>query len=207
LTPLLAFAAAEAFPRLWARIRARAGTGRAEAMERIASFGVGLWVSGVLIMAFAVHPVVDRLTDPFERFRNAIYDHSADGSIVVMRGSDRRLVNPMYGNRRQVYFKDLTPEILDRLLASHGTITVVLHDRREHQLVRGPMLETLRQRALENQKILDVLTARPEFKLVFEGGEGVTSERLRIWRASGHTLDNGRHRSSSSIATSAGSYG
>jgi hypothetical protein len=180
LTPLLAFAAAEALPRLWAGIRAHVGTGGAQVMERIASLGVRLWVAGVLILAFAVHPVFDRLTASFEPFREAIYDHSA-GSVVVVNWVDKKLVNPMFGDRQRFYFERLTPEIFDRLLARHGTITVALHDRRESRV--------LREAALENQRMLNTLVRRAEFELLFDWG-GETSERLRIWRVSAPALDD-----------------
>jgi hypothetical protein len=183
LTPLLAFAAAEAFPRIWAAIRARVGIGGAETMERIASLGVRPWVAGVLIVAFAVHPVLDRLTDPLKRFREAIYRHSPAGSVVVFPILDGELVKPMFGERQRFYFDHLTPEILDKLLARHGTITVVLHDRRESSYLRGL--------ARKNQTVLNTLARRAEFELVFDRG-GETSERLRIWHVSAPSRDNDR---------------
>lgn len=175
LTPLLAFAAAEAVPRLWAGFRARAGTGAAKAMERIAPLGVRLWVAGVLVVAFAVHPVLDRITERMSQFRKAIYDHSADGSVVVIPELEQELVKPMFGERLRFYFDDLTPETLDRLLARHGTIIVVLYDRRHSPYLRGL--------AAENQETLDSLARRAEFELLFDRG-GDTAERLRIWRVS-----------------------
>jgi hypothetical protein len=181
LTPLLTFAAAEALPRLWAGIRARVGSGAAGAMTRITSVGVRLWVAGVLIMAFAVHPVVDRLTDSLGRFREAIYAHSAAGSVVVVNWVDKKLVNPMFGERQRFYFEHLTPEIFDRLLARNGTITVALHDRR--------LSRVLREEASENQRMLDTFAKRADFELLFEGG-AAASERLRIWRVSAAPLDD-----------------
>ena len=50
----------------------------------------------------------------------------------------------MYGERRRVYLEKLTPAVFDRLLAREGTMTVVVHDRRAHQLA-PPMLESLRR--------------------------------------------------------------
>lgn len=183
LTPLLAFAAAEALPRLWAAIRARVDTGAAGAMARSGSSGVRLWVAGVLILAFVVHPVVDRLTDSLGHFREAIYGHSAAGSVVVVNWVDKKLVNPMFGERQRFYFEHLTPEIFDRLLARHGTITVALHDRRVSRV--------LREQALENQRMLDTLAKRAKFELLSDWG-GATSERLRIWRVSAPPLDKDR---------------
>jgi hypothetical protein len=192
LTPLLAFAAAEALPRLWAGIRARFGAGKTAALERIAFFGIWLWVAGVLILAFAVHPVVDRFTDPFARGRHAIYEHSAVGSVVVMRLRDKRLVHPIFGERRRFYFEYLTPEIFDRLLAKHGTITVVLRDPSVGWYLRPKAREILRRKALENPKVLSTLTGRAEFELLFDDG-GVIDDRLRIWRVT--ALDNDHKRS------------
>ena len=189
LTPLLAFAAAEALPRLWAGIRARFGAGKSATLERIAFFGIWLWVAGVLILAFAVHPVVDRLTDPFARVRHAIYEHSAAGSVVVMRLRDKRLVHPIFGERGRFYFEYLTPEIFDRLLAKYGTITVVLRDPRVGWYVRRQAREILRRKALENPKVLSTLTGRGEFELLFDDS-GVIDDRLRIWRVSMPALDN-----------------
>lgn len=173
LTPLLAFAAAEALPRLWASIRTHVGSGSAEAMARATSLGIRLWVVGVLIVAFVVHPILDRLTDPLERFWQAIYDHTAAGSVVVIPWLDRKLVTPMYGERQRLYFSAFTPESLDQLLARHGSITVALHDRRESSY--------LRKQAVKNQKVLDELMRRAEFELLLDWG-GETSERFRIWR-------------------------
>jgi hypothetical protein len=183
LTPLLAFAAAEALPRIWAALRTRLASGGAKAMERVAALGVRLYVAGVLLAAFAVHPVLDRLTDPLERFRDAIYAHSAAGSVVVLSRVDRKLVTPMYGKRQRFYIQKLTPEILDGLLARHGAITLALHERRESV--------HLRAWARENEKVLNTLTTRAEFELVFDWGTE-NSERLRIWRLSALTRDNDR---------------
>jgi hypothetical protein len=183
LSPLLAFAAAETVPRLWAGFRARAGTGGAKAMERIAPLGVRLWVAGVLVVAFAVHPVLDLLTERLSHFREAIYDHSADGSVVVIPWLEQELVMPIFGERLRFYFDDLTPESFDTLLARHGTITVVLHDRRHSPYLRGL--------AAKNQERLDSLARRAEFELLSDRG-GDTSERLRIWRVSAPSRDNHR---------------
>jgi hypothetical protein len=183
LTPLLAFAAAEAFPRIWEAIRARLRPGRAEALERITTLGVRIWVAGVLLVAFAVHPVLDRLMAPLERFREAIYDHSVAGSVLVIPWVDRKLVNPMYGERQRFYIHNLTPEILDALLARHGSITVALHER--------PESAHLRAKAREHQEVLNPLTRRADFALLYDSGTD-TPERLRIWRVSAPTLDNDR---------------
>ena len=109
------------------------------------------------------------------QFRKAIYDHSADGSVVVIPELEQELVKPMFGERLRFYFDDLTPETLDRLLARHGTIIVVLYDRRHSPYLRGL--------AAENQETLDSLARRAEFELLFDRG-GDTAERLRIWRVS-----------------------
>jgi hypothetical protein len=195
LTPLLAFACAEAFPRLWAGILARFGAGKTAASERIAFFGIWLWVAGVLILAFAVHPVVDRFTDPFAQVRHAIYEHSPAGSIVLARGSDRRLVNPIYGDHRLVSIENLSPETFDRLLARHRTMTLVVQDRLEHQLLRPKKLERLSRRERQNEQILDMFMSRADLELVFEDdGGGAIYDRLRIWRVSAPALDHDRKR-------------
>jgi hypothetical protein len=183
LTPLLAFAAAEAFPRIRAAIRPPVGIGGAETMERIASLGVRLWVAGVLVVAFAVHPILDQFTERLNQFRKAIYDHSADGSVVVIPWLEQELVKPMFGARLRFYFNALTPEMLDGLLARHGTITVVLLDRRHSPYLRGA--------ARENQERVNSLARRAKFELVFDSG-GEASERLRIWHVSARSRDNDR---------------
>jgi hypothetical protein len=183
LTPLLAFAAAEVVPRLWMGLRERVGIGAAEFMDRIAPLVVRLWVGGVLLVAFAVHPVLDRLTNPLEHFREAIYDHSAAGSVVVIQWADRKLVTPMYGERQRFYLHKLTPEILDELLARHGTITFALQERSESPQFRA--------KARENREIFETLTRRTEVELLYDW-VAETSERLRIWRVSAPILDNDR---------------
>ena len=154
-------------------------------MARIEYLGIRTWVAGVLILAFAVHPISDWLTAPLGRFREAVYGHTAAGSVVVIEWRNRKIVNPVYGERERFYFRNLTPDTLEQLLARHGTITVVLDDRSESR--------HLRERALENQKIIDALTGWAEFELLFEWGEE-TSERLRIWRVSPALADKS-HRS------------
>jgi hypothetical protein len=124
---------------------------------------------------------MDRLMAPLERFREAIYRQSPAGSVVVLPWVDRKLVAPMYGERQRFYIDRLTPEILDRLLARHGTITFALHERRESA--------HLRAKAQENLKLLSILTTRAEFDLLYEWGTE-TAERLRIWRVSASARDN-----------------
>jgi hypothetical protein len=177
LTPLLAFAAAETFPRLWTRYHARHGaSGSGRAIQRLGHLSVRLWVSGVMVLALIVHPASAVVSGSAERFREAIYRHSAEGSVIVSdRLSSRKFINALFGERRQFPFKDLTPEVLDSLLARYGTITIALLDRRDSSFWRN--------RELANAKILERLRSRAEFELLFEGGNA-TSERLRIWRVS-----------------------
>jgi hypothetical protein len=113
-----------------------------------------------------------------ERFRDAIYAHSAAGSVVVIPWANRKLITPMYGDRQRFYVHNLSPKVLDSLLARHGIITVALHDRAESQ--------HLRAKARENQELLDTLASRAEFELLFEWGTE-NSDRLRIWRVSAFT--------------------
>jgi hypothetical protein len=118
-----------------------------------------------------------------EHFREAIYDHSAAGSVVVIQWADRKLVTPMYGERQRFYLHKLTPEILDELLARHGTITFALQERSE-----SPQL---RAKARENREIFETLTRRTEVELLYDWA-AETSERLRIWRVSAPIRDNDR---------------
>jgi hypothetical protein len=176
LTPLLAFAAAETFPRLGARYCTSYGTsGTVQAVERLGPLCLRLWVIGLMVLAFIVHPVFAVLSGSSERFREAIYSHSSEDSVVVIdRNSSIKFVNAVFGERRQFEFRDLTPEVLEALLTSYGSITIALLDRRDSAFWRD--------RALENAKILERLRSRAEFELLFEWGGGETSERLRIWR-------------------------
>jgi hypothetical protein len=173
LTPLLAFAAAESFPRLWARYRVHYGpSGNGQAIQRLSHLSVRLWVIGVMVLAFIVHPASSVFSGTAARFREAIYRHSTEGSVVVIdRLSSRKLINALFGERRQFPFQDLTPEMLDTLLARYGTITIALLDRRDSSFWRN--------RERDNAELLERLSARAEFKLLFE--EGSASERLRIW--------------------------
>ena len=182
LTPLLAFVAAETFPRLWTRYRARFGaSGFGHAVQQLGRLSVRLWLIGVMVLAFIVHPAFAVLSGSSERFREAIYRHSEEGSVVVIdRLSSKKFVNVLFGQRRQFHFQDLTPDVLDALLARYGTITIALLDRRDSSFWR--------ERELDNAEILKRLRSQAEFKLLFEEGSG-TSERLRIWRVRPYASD------------------
>jgi 4-amino-4-deoxy-L-arabinose transferase-like glycosyltransferase len=187
LTPLLAFAAAETFPRLRAHYRERHGwSGTVQAVERLGPLCLRLWVIGVMVLAFVVHPIFAALSGSAERFREAIYSHSSEGSVVVIdRLSSGKFVNELFGERGQVELRRLTPEILDALLMRHGSVTVALLDRRDSAFWR--------KRGRENAEMLDRLRSQADFELLFEA-DGGTLQRLRIWRVRSYRPDDLKRR-------------
>lgn len=182
LTPLLAFAAAESFPRLWAGLRD--ALGRPRWGDALMIWGVRVWAAGVIVVAFAVHPVFSYLTRDAARFRDAVYTQSTPGSLVVLdQRSSLKYVNRLFGNRVQFDYRNLDGQALTSLLERYGSFFLVLLDRSDSSFWRA--------RAEINAETLTRVEQQAALKALYDSGEGAQG-RLRIWRV---TRPPGDHQS------------
>jgi hypothetical protein len=173
LTPWLAFACGETFPRLWARAL-EAFPAHRERLGRLGSLVVTAWLVGVVLIAFAVHPAVATLAGAVVPFREAIYRNTDDGALVMMDLlSSTKLVNNVLGPRDTLDLKEVSPGMLPELAGRYDEIVIALLDRNDSRFWR--------QRAEANAALVASLRGQAELELL--GDESAKSgERLRIWR-------------------------
>lgn len=167
LLPVLAFALAEVAPRLWTPISA----GR-PILRRIGSFAVNLWILGVGLAAFAVHPVLDDWAESRQSITASIRADTEPESVIV---ADRFAINPyLVGldyDWRTVRLDHLGPDDADTLLRRHGSFHVVLLERSESPFWR--------QRSAEYRELAAGLVDDEDLVRDERLGDGM---RLRIWR-------------------------
>ncbi len=166
LVPLVVFAASESFTRWFADAW----------NDRPALRGVvTAWAVGVGLLAFAVHPAIDRYTHDQEATQRAIYEATPEGAVLVINDmTTRKYVNRLRGGRAIVYRKRLGPRETEALLARYGEIWCAFVDR-----PGTPLLQTDTD---ANRAFLVALERMAEVEQVVHqpGGGG---ETLSVYRA------------------------
>jgi hypothetical protein len=98
LVPLLAFCAAECFPRLAADI-----AGRWASAPRLAPIGAGVLALALLVQSIGVHPALYRWGAAQARMREAILSETPPGGIVILNSASAgKIASYAYGPRRFV---------------------------------------------------------------------------------------------------------
>jgi hypothetical protein len=169
LLPLLAFAMAEVVPRLlggW--LARRADRSR---LERLVGVAASLWITGALVAAFAVHPVLDRWSASQATIRETIDRNVPVEAVLVANGEAIRkfiddLARPYVTLRRN----QVSPEQIERIRAEYGGFFVAFLDRSDSQY----WLDDAAQNAAFVARLGD---PAPLVDL-----RVTASDRLRIWR-------------------------
>ncbi|MGH7287170.1 MAG: ArnT family glycosyltransferase [Myxococcota bacterium] len=173
LLPVLAFTMSESMPRLLGAALTRVQD--AAQLQRWAGAAVLLWIGGVALACFVVHPVMHRWNATQARLRDAIEQHvPKDAVLVANREALDKFVNGYERPFLTLNRHELEPGDLEAVRARHGSFWIALLDRSDSDFWRRD--------AAENASFLGTLA----WPLEPVSDLAVTStDRLRIWRAPG----------------------
>jgi hypothetical protein len=168
LLPLLAFAMAESVPR-WLGIERWAKGARMGALVRTGSI---LWLAGILVACFAVHPVLDRWAGSQAEIRGALEQHVPRETVLVTNyNALRKFVPDLSRPYRTLDRRELASESLHELGLRHEVYFVALLDRSDSDYWRADMEA--------NAAFLAQLPASAALVLDLKATQ---TDRLRIWR-------------------------
>jgi hypothetical protein len=172
LLPLLAFAAAEAAPRAWARARARLPERARRQRERLLGTALLLWIAGLAAASAGVHALLDRWGAAQARIGDALAKHvEADRVLLTNLPATRKFLGPVGRRFKPVDRAEVTPEDAERLAERHGEYTIALLDRSDSAWWRGELER--------NAEFLARLRLPLTLELDFQA---TPTDRLRIWR-------------------------
>jgi len=168
LLPLLAIALAEWLPRAWSRLP----DDRRRALDDAVRIGAWALVVALGVALIATHALFARWSATQGEIAAEIYSNTPDNSVVVSDFvTSIKFMNGIYGSRRNVDLRQLSPEIRRGLLSRDDALYIVLLDRLDSAFMRA--------RSQNNEVLVDALSL-PEPLLDRNFG----TERLRIWRLS-----------------------
>ena len=169
LMPLMAFAAAEAWPRLATSLRERVSS---PALDRAGSAAVLASLLVVLTGVVGMQWAHGSWAREQVAARGAILEHTSPGSVVVTNWkATGKFFDLVEDDRLLLAREGLSSGGVEHLLAEHGSIFVVLLDRSDS--------EFWRRNAFDNELFVKAL--RSPKQLVFES-QPSPPDRLRIYR-------------------------
>ncbi len=172
LLPVLAFAMAEATPRLWRRLLAGRAREHRARLEALASTALVLGIAGVASASVIVHWGMDDWSASQAELRDEIERHAGYGTVVITNlFATAKFVEPLPSPYLPVRRAAISAKHVDYLAERHEREAIILLDRSDSQYWRND--------ARENEAFVRSLR-RP---LVLEVDRRVTAtDRLRIWR-------------------------
>ena len=164
LAAILAFALAEVAPRVVSNPRV---------LGRLLAAGA----AGVLIAAFAVHPVMAYFEALPLSIVRAIYANTPDGAVLITEsGVTAKFILPMYGRRVVVSRGEFELDNIERLRVLHGAASVV-------QLDRDTGSMALDRRNADTHEMIEQISRRCRLELLYDRWHD-RENRLRIWNVS-----------------------
>jgi 4-amino-4-deoxy-L-arabinose transferase-like glycosyltransferase len=172
IVPLLVFGMAEAAPRLWRRLCAARPAAQAARLRAAAGWGLAVWMAGVALAAFAVHPAFARWAATQAEIRKAI-DATLDPEAVVVSNfmATRKFLPELALAYVPVDSAEIDPQRANGLLERWGEVYLVFLDRSDSLYWREQIDDNARF----------VAAMRPEPELLLDERFTAT-DRLRIWR-------------------------
>jgi 4-amino-4-deoxy-L-arabinose transferase-like glycosyltransferase len=174
LLPLMAFAMAEATPRLWERLLAAGDAARRQRLQRVGAGLVAVWLGAVGVAAVAVHPAYALWSATQAEIREEIDRRVPDDAVLVTNWSGtKKFVRYLDRHFAPVNRMQEPPDRVMTLLERHPEVFVVLLDRSDSAWWRTDQEE--------NAAFLAGLDAPLE---LLSDLRPTPSDRLRIWRMS-----------------------
>lgn len=175
LVPVIAFGMAESVPRTWRALLARSSE---DARARLEAWGprlVTLWLAGVTLMAFAVHPTFSFWSNTQADIRDALAENvPADEVLITNYMATRKFIDDVGRNFTTVNNRDVVPADAESMVDRYGTINVAFLDRTDSLYWREDIPRT--EEFLANVKREKTLVLDERLS---------STDRLRIWRVRG----------------------
>lgn len=176
LLPLLAFALADGIPRLGAQLVRRWPTSRSR-LELLAGALLTLWVAGIAATTVGAHAVHSQWSQSQAEIREAIYEHTPNGSILIINHrSLSKAVSSIYGKRIVFDKGGVDARIANALLTHNEAVYLVMLDRSDSLFWRRDAFKNEHYVSSFRPKPQKILDLRP-----------TRTDRLRIWQA--HSKD------------------
>jgi 4-amino-4-deoxy-L-arabinose transferase-like glycosyltransferase len=170
LVPILAFTMAEALPRWLGARLARGALG--PRLEVFAGAAVALWLAGVLVASFAVHPALDRWAASQAEIRAALDQHvPREAVLVANHNALGKFIDDLGRPYLTLERRDVDDAALRTLGRRHGTFFVALLDRGDSEYWLGEQVENA-----------DFATRLPGAPQPLVDVRTTATDRLRIWR-------------------------
>jgi 4-amino-4-deoxy-L-arabinose transferase-like glycosyltransferase len=166
LLPILAFTMSESLPRWLERTATR------PRLEALAGGALSLWMAGVLVASFAVHPALDRWAGSQAEIRAALDRHVPREAVLV---ANHNALGKFVDDLARPYLilerRDVDEAALRTLGRRHGTFFVALLDRSDSEYWRG-----------EQARNAEFVTRLPGTPALLVELRPTATDRLRIWR-------------------------
>lgn len=172
--PLMAFAMAEAVPRLWRLWLERRPAARQPRIRAVAAALLGVWMVGVAAATALVNPTFAAWSATQAEISEELHRHVGDDAVLVTNwAATRKFLRPIERRYTPLHRSDTSPDVAANLLRRHGEFYVAFLDRSDNEFWRRDLAD--------NEAWIGALKPAPE--LLFD--RRVTStDRLRIWRVS-----------------------
>jgi 4-amino-4-deoxy-L-arabinose transferase-like glycosyltransferase len=129
LAPVLAFMAADVWPRLHARLT--------DGGRRLVGLGVRAAVAAVVVVAIGVHAAAAGEERDPRRIVTAVYEHTEAGTPVITNPKGTlKYFSPSYGPRRLLLRDAVVPDSMPALESRFGPLAVVFLDRLDSDMFR-----------------------------------------------------------------------
>ncbi len=173
IIPVIIFGMAESVPRLWRRALAEASLAHRVRFRALAGVVIALWIAGVSVASFAVHPAFAKWSAKQGEIRDAIFAETDFESVVLTNFmATRKFLPELEMKYLAVDRAEIDVETASSLVSRHGEIYIVFLDRSDSA--------HWRRDAEVNAKFIREIQPAPA--LLFD--QQVTStDHVRIWRA------------------------
>jgi hypothetical protein len=173
IVPVIVFGMAESLPRLWRRWLEEAPPARREWLRTAAGRVVALWIAGVLLAAFAVHPALSYWSDKQGEIRDAIVaETDFEAPVLTNFMATRKFLPELDMKYLAVDRAAVEVETADSLVSRYGEIYIVFLDRSDSKHWRND--------AEVNARFIREM--RPTPVLIYDR-QVTSTDHVRIWRA------------------------
>lgn len=172
IVPVIAFGMAESVPRLWRRWLQVVPAPRRETLRAAAGGVLVLWIGGVTLASFAVHPAFAMWSAGQGEIRDAIHA-TIDPKVVLLTNypATHKFLPELELKYLALDRGEIDTETANSLVQRHRELYIVFLDRSDS--------EYWRQDAMRNAEF--ILKIRPAPQLNFDR-QITPTDRLRIWR-------------------------
>ncbi len=173
LTTLLIFGVAEWAPRTWNRILERKPQ-ISHKLVKAARILVTVWATGIVIAAFAVHPVLYRWGRYQMSMAKVIKEETAEGAALISNhAGTQKLINPVFGFRIPIDRYFMPAEKVKDIFRAHPDTYIVFLNRNDSEI--------LRSEGRDNDTFVSEVSGLCRLRLLHDAWHD-PQDHLRIWK-------------------------